>query len=140
MVRTVQVTFDATDPHELAQWWAELLGYVVEDFHDAVSGLLADGVVGEADVLRRQDRLAFADGAAARDPTGKGPRLYFQRVPEAKLAKNRVHLDIPIEGDDLEAEVARVRTAGATLMGFDRQPGHRWAVMRDPEGNEFCLH
>jgi predicted enzyme related to lactoylglutathione lyase len=127
MVRTVQVTFDATDPHELAQWWAELLGYVVEDFHDAVSGLLADGVVGEADVLRRQDRLAFADGAAA-------------RVPEAKLAKNRVHLDIPIEGDDLEAEVARVRTAGATLMGFDRQPGHRWAVMRDPEGNEFCLH
>lgn len=76
---------------------------------------------------------------AASDPEKKGPRFYFQRVPEPKVAKNRVHLDIPVEQDQLDAEVQRLQAAGATLAGFDSHPGHRWAVMRDPEGNEFCL-
>lgn len=140
MAKTVQVTFDAGDPHRLAQWWAESLGYEVEDHHDLVSGLLESGVLAEADVMRVDGRLAFAEVAAARDPDGGGPRCFFQRVPEAKTAKNRVHLDVSVSQDDLDAEVEQYTTRGASLVEFRSHPGQRWAVMLDPEGNEFCLH
>ena len=69
---------------------------------------------------------------------GRGPRLYFQRVPEPKSAKNRVHLDVQLD-DDLDEQVERLRGTGAGFVRFDSQPGHRWAVMPDPEGNEFCV-
>jgi hypothetical protein len=140
MPRGLQVTFDATDPHALARWWADLVGYQVEDNHDLVSGLLADGVVQEEEVVRIDGRLSFADAVAANDPEGAGPRFYFQRVPEPKTAKNRLHIDVPVDPDDLDSEVARVQAAGGVLVNLDSYPGHRWAVMRDPEGNEFCLH
>jgi uncharacterized glyoxalase superfamily protein PhnB len=140
MAKKVQVTFDAADPHELAKWWAETLGYEVEDGHDLVSSLLADGVITEADVLRIDGRLAFADAVAASDPSGDGPRLYFQRVPEPKTAKNRVHLDVAVVQDEMDAEVERLTAAGARVVDMRSHPGHRWAVMQDPEGNEFCLH
>lgn len=140
MTRGIQITFDAAEPHRLAAWWAELLDYEVEDGHDLVSQLLADGVVGDDDVVEIDGRLQFAEAVAAADPTGAGPRLFFQRVPEAKAAKNRVHLDVPVDPEDLEAEVARLTGTGATFVEYGSHPGHRWAVMQDPEGNEFCLH
>jgi hypothetical protein len=140
MSRGVQVTFDAADPHSLGRWWAELLGYRIEDGHDFVAGLLADGVIQESDVVRIDGRLHFAEATAASDPTGTGPRLYFQRVPEPKTAKNRMHLDVPVAAADLDGEVERLQGAGARLVEFGSHPGHRWAVMQDPEGNEFCLH
>jgi hypothetical protein len=140
MTRGVQVTFDAVDPHRLARWWADLLGYRIEDGHNLVAGLLADGVIGEADVKRVDGQLCFADAVAASDPEGHGPRLYFQRVPESKVAKNRLHLDVPVDNDRLDEEVERLEASGAALVGFNSHPGHRWAVMADPEGNEFCLH
>jgi hypothetical protein len=136
----LQITFDAKDAHQLCRWWADLLGYVVEDGHDFVSGLLADGVVTEEQVITWQGRLFFADAVAACDPSGAGPRLYFQRVPEAKTAKNRLHLDLPVPPSELDGEVERLQGLGASLLGFNSHPGHRWAVMADPEGNEFCLH
>ncbi|MHB1930885.1 MAG: VOC family protein [Acidimicrobiales bacterium] len=140
MARRVQVTFDAGDPHSLCRWWVALLGYEVEDHHDFVARLLEEGAVREDQVVTLDGRLHFADGAAATDREGGGPRLYFQRVPEAKLAKNRVHLDVPVDAERLDAEVERVQGLGATLVGFGSHPGHRWAVMADPEGNEFCIH
>jgi hypothetical protein len=140
MGRGIQITFDAADPHTLARWWAGLLGYEVQDTHDLVTQLLGDGVITDDDTVRIDGRLAFADATAANDPAGAGPRFYFQRVPEEKTAKNRVHVDLPVDQDQLDAEVERVRASGATLVGFDSQPGHRWAVLQDPEGNEFCLH
>ncbi|HXW43288.1 MAG TPA: VOC family protein [Streptosporangiaceae bacterium] len=85
-------------------------------------------------------RLFLADVVAARDPEGRGPRLFFQRVPEPKTAKNRVHLDLPVDAGQLDSEVDRLCAAGATLAWWNSYPGHRAAVMRDPEGNEFCLH
>lgn len=133
------MAFDAADPHSLAAWWADLLGYAVEDGHDAIAELLATGAVGEDDVVRVGGRLAFATAAAASDPDGRGPRLYFQRVPESKVAKNRCHLDVLAGHEDLESEVDRLTAAGATLVGYNGHPGARWAVMQDPEGNEFCL-
>jgi len=138
--RGVQVTFDAIDPYELASWWSQLLGYRLEDGHDLITRLLADGVIGESEVVQVDGRWAFADAVAASDPDGRGPRLLFQRVPEPKIGKNRVHLDVPVPPEGLDDEVERLQQAGATLVGFNSHPGHRWAVMNDPEGNEFCLH
>jgi uncharacterized glyoxalase superfamily protein PhnB len=77
---------------------------------------------------------------AAHHPAGRqaGPRLYFQRVPEAKAAKNRVHLDINCA--DLEGECARLLALGARrVRRFDEPWGESWIWMEDPEGNEFCV-
>jgi hypothetical protein len=138
--RGVQVTFDAADPHRLARWWADLLHYQIEDSDSLVTRLLADGAVAETEVVRIDGRLFLADAVAASDPERRGPRMFFQRVPEAKSAKNRVHLDVPVEAGQLDDEVRRLVALGATLTGYNTYPGHRSAVMRDPEGNEFCLH
>jgi hypothetical protein len=139
MAKTVQLTFDARDPLTLVEWWAELLGYQVEDNSEFVASLLEKGVLTEEQVVRRGERLDFADAAAAVDPDGNGPRLYVQRVPEPKTAKNRLHLDVRTGTDDLDAEKERVTARGASFVEWGNQGGHRWAVMRDPEGNEFCL-
>ena len=140
MAVQVQITFDAADPHALAAWWAGLLGYEIESNREMVAELLADGVITDADVVEVDGVLHFATAVAMRDPDGVGPRFLFQQVPEAKTAKNRVHLDVPVPPEDLDAEVERVVGLGASLVRFDSHPGHRWAVMQDPEGNEFCLH
>lgn len=138
-----QVTVDAIDPHGLARWWAPLLAYEVEgdERSDAFIGeLLTAGHVTDADVVEIDGIRHFADAAALRDPEGVQPRLYFQRVPEAKTAKNRFHLDLRVEQGDLDRRVAEQVERGATFVEFGEHPGHRWAVMQDPEGNEFCFH
>jgi hypothetical protein len=140
MSRTVQVTLDATDAFTLCAWWADLLGYEMEDVTARVQQVLDQGFVTEDQVERRAGRLYFAGVATARDPEGKGPRLYVQTVPEPKTAKNRMHLDLSVAQEDLDAEVERVVATGATLVEFREHPGQRWAVMQDPDGNEFCLH
>ena len=134
-----QVTLDCVDPHAQARWWAGLLGYAVHDAHDFVTELLESGVLPPDDAVEVDGRRAFRDATAAADPSGSRPRLYFQRVPEAKTAKNRLHLDVRTRPEDLGAEVARVVGLGASFVEFNSQGEHRWAVMRDPEGNEFCL-
>jgi Glyoxalase-like domain len=140
MAIKVQITFDAHDAYALATWWSELLGYQMEDHHDLVTGLLAQGIVTEEQVSRIDGRLGFAGVATAVDPEGIAPRLFVQEVPEAKVAKNRLHLDVPIGDEVLDDAVERVAGTGATLVEFREHPGERWAVMQDPEGNEFCLH
>lgn len=139
MVRLVQVTIDAKDPHRLAKWWADLLGYEVEDGHDFVLSLLEEGVITEAEVVRADGRLAFANVAAASDPEERGPRLHFQRESETKAVKNRLHLDVPVDSDQLDSEVERLQDLGAELVTIKTRDHERWANMRDPEGNEFCL-
>jgi hypothetical protein len=143
-VREVQVTFDCADPARLAAFWAEALGYVVQPpppgFDTWDAALEAFGVPAEA----RNERSAVLD------PEGRGPRLFFQRVPEGKTAKNRVHLDVRaapgLVGDDrmaaLQAEADRLVALGATVLSrHDPAPpldaGH--LVLADPEGNELCL-
>ncbi|MEO3825728.1 VOC family protein [Actinomadura sp. B10D3] len=144
MARDVQITFDSNDPAALSAFWAEVLGYRLQDppgdFASWDEALEAMGVPPE----RRNDASAVVD------PEGSGPRLFFQRVPEGKQAKNRVHLDVRaapgLEGDArmeaLEAEAARLVALGATRLNrHEPAPplafGH--IVMADPEGNEFCL-
>lgn len=144
MPRTVQITFDCGDPAALAAFWAEALHYQVQSpppgFASWDAALDAWGVPPE----HRND------ASAAVDPDGSGPRLFFQKVPEGKQAKNRVHLDVraapDLQGDArmaaLEAEAERLSGLGATReQRFEPEPpmGAGHIVMRDPEGNEFCL-
>ncbi len=135
-----QVTFDTTDPHRQAQFWAAVLALQVEDHADLVDQLLAAGRLGAEERVTVNGRSAFRDVAACRDPDGAEPRLFFQRVPERKTAKNRVHLDIHVEPEAKEAEVARLTSLGAVLVDAHHDRGPVTYVMRDPEGNEFCLH
>ena len=144
MARDVQITFDCADPAGLAAFWAEALGYRLQDpptgFESWEQALEAMGVPPES----------RNDASAVVDPEGLGPRLFFQRVPERKQVKNRVHLDVRaapgLEGDArmaaLEAEAERLISHGATrLQRYEPAPplsaGH--IVLADPEGNEFCL-
>ena len=144
MSREIQVTFDCADPAAQAAFWAEALGYKLQDpptgFATWDDALEAMGVPAE----RRNDASALID------PAGTGPRIFFQRVPEGKQAKNRVHLDVRaapgLKGDDrmnaLEAEATRLTEHGAIrLQRFDPKPPLAMGtiVMSDPEGNEFCL-
>ncbi|MFC9390836.1 VOC family protein [Streptomyces venezuelae] len=152
MSRHFQVTFDAHDPGALSVFWGEVLGYV----HPGPPGVeLPEG----ADALAAWDEFLAKMGvpeeqrnsrSALEDPAGDGPRIFFQRVPEGKAAKNRVHLDVRaapgLEGEErmaaLEAECARLVALGAErLRRFEPDPpmGTGWIVMADPEGNEFCL-
>jgi hypothetical protein len=93
-----------------------------------------------ADRIVVDGRSAFRDVAACSDPTGAEPRLFFQRVPEGKIAKNRVHLDVHVDAGQKVAEVERLVTLGAELIETHSDRGPVTYVMRDPEGNEFCLH
>ncbi|MEU9829101.1 VOC family protein [Micromonospora chersina] len=142
--RTVQITFDCADPAALAAFWATTLGYRLQDppggFESWDQALEAMGVPPE----RRNDASAVVD------PAGTGPRVFFQRVPEGKQAKNRVHLDVRaapgLSGDArmaaLEAEAERLVSHGATrLQRHEPAPplGAGHLIMADPEGNEFCL-
>ncbi|MGW2146840.1 VOC family protein [Nonomuraea bangladeshensis] len=144
MALEVQITFDCADPAKLSAFWAEALGYRLQDpppgFASWEEALEAMGVPPE----RRNDASALLD------PEGAGPRLFFQRVPEGKQVKNRLHLDVRaapgLEGEErmaaLEAEAERLVGHGATrLERHEPAPpmagGH--IIMADPEGNEFCL-
>ena len=145
MSRELQVTVDCADPARLAGFWAEVLGYRLEDpppgFATWSEALDAWGVPEE----RRNDRSAVVD------PEQHGPRLFFQRVPEGKTVKNRVHLDVRaapgLDGEErmaaLEAECGRLLALGATRVrrtdAGEDPGGTGYIVMQDPEGNEFCL-
>jgi hypothetical protein len=135
----IQVTFDAADPHALAEFWADVLDYEVEDHGDTVESLLAAGRLTADEVIVRDGRSAFADVAAARDPAGAGPRLFFQKVPEPKTAKNRVHIDVRVPEERRETESKRLAERGATLLWITSDRGPTTYTMQDPEGNEFCL-
>ena len=152
MSRQVQVTFDAHDPRALSTFWRDVLGYVHPGPPGAETADGADPLVAWDDFLagigvpeeQRNSR------SAVEDPSGEGPRLFFQQVPEEKTAKNRVHLDVRVapglQGDArmaaLEAECERLVALGAErVKRHEPEPplGAGHIVMRDPEGNEFCL-
>ncbi|GGE76455.1 VOC family protein [Nesterenkonia cremea] len=153
----LQITFDAHDPRGLSCFWRDALNYR----HPAPPGVDVpensdpleawDGFLEKAG-LPREDWNAFS---ALEDPAGVGPRLFFQQVPEEKVTKNRLHVDLqvavdaarePLFGEErfevLEAECDRLIALGAQRL-HRQEPempliwGH--IIMTDPEGNEFCL-
>jgi len=135
-----QVTFDCADPHAQASFWARVFDRAVEDHSVLVDQLVAEGRMPAGDRIVIDGRSAFRDVAACSDPGGTEPRLFFQRVPEGKVAKNRVHLDIHVDADDRAAKLDELTSLGAELIDVTSDRGPLTHVMRDPEGNEFCLH
>jgi hypothetical protein len=143
-----KLVFDAGDPHRQAAFWAEALGYLFEDNSPLIERLLAAGAIDKSLCTEFQGRLFWRDAAAARHPddpfdpvsgTGLGRRLLFNRVPEPKTVKNRLHVDIHAEAGQREATVARLQEQGASFVRHVKEQGGEWSVMTDPEGNEFCV-
>ena len=126
MAKELQVVVDCRDPGAQAAFWAEVLGYALED-------------AGTGDVEGDRASIVAPDG----------PRVLFQRVPELKYGKNRVHLDVRAGGPRgtpkavrvplVDAEVARLVALGATHMRTTDERDDYFGVLRDPEGNEFCV-
>lgn len=139
MDTTLQIVVDAEDPHALAEFWAEALHYDVEDHTGVVTHLVESGRLDPDDTIEVDGRLAFRDVTACSDPEGARPRLFFQRVPEPKTAKNRMHLDLQVGEDRAPAEVERLAGLGARLLWTTSDRGPTTTTMADPEGNEFCV-
>jgi hypothetical protein len=140
---TFQVAVDCRDPHVLADWWAETLGWDVEPQDEQfIRRMIGEGHATEADTTTHGGRLVWKDGAAISHPDGLGaaPRVLFQRVPEPKTVKNRVHLDLRVGREEAASDVVgRLTEAGATFLHEGRQGPHSWVTLTDPEGNEFCV-
>ncbi|WP_329349799.1 hypothetical protein OG226_21970 [Streptomyces sp. NBC_01261] len=143
-----KLVIDAADPHAQADFWAAALHYEPEDNSTLVQQLLKMGALPEAATVDFHGRPAFRDLMAVRHPddpydkdrgTGLGRRILFQRVPEPKTTKNRLHLDLHPGPDHREAEVERLTALGASVLRRVTEPAGAWIVMTDPEGNEFCV-
>jgi catechol 2,3-dioxygenase-like lactoylglutathione lyase family enzyme len=128
MPRIRDVVFDCHRPAPLARFWVAVLdGYAIAPYDEAdLEKLRAMGIDDPED-----DPTVLALG-----PEDE-PRLWFQKVPESKTAKNRCHVDLLVE--DLEAETERILALGASLLEDQPPPEKRLAAFADPEGNEFCL-
>ncbi len=114
-LRWQNICVDSTDPAHLARWWAELLGWRITDEED-------DEVVLEPPAGSPED--------------GVSPDILFVRVPEPKVEKVRLHIDLRPE--DQAVEVARAEAMGATRVDVG-QGDVTWVVLADPQGNEFCI-
>jgi hypothetical protein len=140
----VQVVFDCSDPDKLATFWAAALHYKIQDppagFASWPDFLTAQGI----------PESEWTSASAVVDPAGVGPRIYFQRVPEGKTVKNRVHLDLNIGGPRtdppsdrrrrIDAEVDRILRIGGRKARTVEERGGYFVNMLDPEGNEFDVH
>jgi hypothetical protein len=138
MVTRIGLTFDCANPTRLAAFWKLALGYV--DQPPPAPFATREEWLQSFDLPEDDE----GDGAWLCDPDGIGPTLSLLQVPEPKVAKNRLHIDVRVAGQGsaeerwarITAQVNRLRAAGATaLRDF---PGHH-VVMADPEGNEFCV-
>jgi hypothetical protein len=141
---SIQLVLDTADPGREARFWADALGCQLQP--------PPDGFADWASFSREQGipEERWNDWSAIVDPDGRRPRIYFQRVPEGKSAKNRMHIDLNVSGPGdialderkrrIDAEVARLRSLGATdERGAMERDGEYWVRMNDPEGNEFCV-
>ena len=140
---SVQVTIDCSDPHELANWWAETLRWEVEPQDEGfIRSMIEQGHATEAETRTYRGALVFREGAAIHPIGEQGPgqpRILFQLVGDLKSVKNRVHLDVRPTVTDLSQLRDELVERGATIVGRGRQGPHEWVTFADPEGNEFCV-
>jgi hypothetical protein len=147
-----QLVIDCKDPGLLARFWAAALGYVLEPPPEGFASW---------DDWRRDIGLPGSEPGIGADsiidPRGDGPRIWFHVMPDAKVVKNRLHLDIHVSGgrsavdrnvplatrmQRVDAEARRLTDLGATLTVVMSEDGldHYAAGMKDPEGNEFDIN
>ena len=139
MAYDFQVTVDCTDPHALADWWAETLGWDVEPQDAAfIKEMIAKGFATDAETIHHNGALVWRAGAAIRHPEN-ARRMLFQYDESAKTVKNRVHVDIRVGEENRDAERDRLVARGAVFLWSARQGPSSWFTMADPEGNEFCI-
>ena len=147
MATRFSLTFDCSDPDRLTSFWAGALGYQLKDppegFDDWEKYFRSIGVP--------EEELQGATAVYLVDPEGVGPQIFFQEVPEGKVVKNRIHLDLHVGGgrgvplhtrrERVDAEADRLAGLGATRLRVPEEAGvdHYFVVMQDPEGNEFCV-
>lgn len=128
---------DSADPHVLADWWAETLGWQVEA-QDAtfIRKMIDEGLATDADTTTHRGALVWREGAAIHpdeEPSPDRRRTYFQEVPEGKVVKNRMHLDLRLGDDDPETVRQRLLARGApccTAVSRGRTPGSPWPILR----------
>jgi hypothetical protein len=108
-----ELVIDSLDPESIARWWADVLDYRITE--------------------------ADEDGVEIAGPPGSGPTLVFIKVPEEKSIKNRVHIDVSPTDREQEAELERLEALGAQRADVGQPEDAGWIVLRDPDGNEFCL-
>ena len=116
-IRIATLTVDCAQPASIARWWAEALGWHVRYEGD--------------------DEVIIEPAGEPHPGDCAVPCLLFIKVPDAKVVKNRLHLDL--RPDDRDAEVARLEALGAKRVDIGQGPDVTWAVMTDPAGNEFCV-
>jgi len=146
MVR-FQLVIDVHDPDREATFWAAALAYAPEPppaGFDTWNAYYTRLGVPESELIEGIDSIA--------DPAGGGPRIWFHAVPESKICKNRLHLDIRVSGglgvpmetrkERVEREAARLVDLGATRLETLEEAGVEWyaVAMADPEGNEFDIN
>lgn len=148
MARRLGVTIDCADPARLKRFWAAALGYVDQPPPDGFTSWIEHW----RSIGIPESELEGADeegNDAIVDPDGIGPRIWFQQVPEPKVVKNRLHLDLAFDRSEprstrqpkIDAEVRRLVDLGASVSRVSTSDGSDYyaVVMQDPEGNEFCV-
>ncbi|GGP56979.1 VOC family protein [Saccharothrix coeruleofusca] len=144
MAVTWDLAVDCAHPAELAAFWARALGYVEQPPPGGAASWA------EWFTARGVPESKWGDVAFLTDPDGRGPRISFMRVPEAKVVKNRLHLDVQVGGGRetpwevrwprvLEAVERLVAAGGAVIRQYDMGGKPDRVLMADPEGNEFCV-
>ena len=145
MALNIQIAVDCTDPHGLAEWWAETLDWAVEpQDEDFIRSMIEQGFATESETKLHHGKLVWRTGAAIRPPEDLDTkpatrRILFQTAPEAKTVKNRVHWDVSLAGADKDEVRAALEARGATYLWTADEGPHSWYTMADPEGNEFCI-
>jgi hypothetical protein len=133
MARVGNITFACEDPLALAGFWAAVLGYELDR---------ADGELRDALLAAGMSEADIDSECGVRDPAGNGPRLYFQRKQKTPTTTAPLHLDVNVDGD-VEGEIRRLLELGASFVETKTRSVGRfsetWTVMRDPEGNPFCV-
>jgi hypothetical protein len=144
-----QLVIYAADPHRLARFWAEAMGYLLEDNTSLIEPLLESGVAKESDTVVIDGRRFWGEAVAIRHPDdpvdertgiGLGRRLLFELQTTRKDDENRLHIDLNVGRERLKEETERLTALGATWI-YDRNDAPRavFARLSDPEGNEFCI-
>lgn len=141
----IQIVVDASNPHELADWWAETLQWAVEPQDEGfIRSMVEQGYATEDQTTTHRGNLVWKDGAAIRpreelEAEAPARRMLFQTAPEQKTVKNRVHWDVRLDGRDKDDARRELEARGASFLWTAGQGPHSWHTMADPEGNEFCI-